>query len=140
MDLQSPIIKFLGQDLAEQIVSLCAQTGDLIFFGAGDEKTVNQSMNALRSQIAAELDLYTQAFAPLWVDQFPMYEETDEGLKAMHHPFTAPDTDCIEDLQKKPLDLLSQSYDLVLNGCELGSGSIRISDVKMQYAVLMCWA
>jgi aspartyl-tRNA synthetase len=136
MDLQSPIVKFLGQDLAEQIVSLCAQTGDLIFFGAGDEKTVNQSMNALRSQIAADLDLYTQAFAPLWVDQFPMYEQTDEGLKAMHHPFTAPDTDRIEDLQKKPLDLLSQSYDLVLNGCELGSGSIRISDVNMQYAVL----
>lgn len=136
MDLQSPIVKFLGQECAEQIVSLCAKTDDLIFFGAGDAKTVNQSMNALRGQIAADLDLYTTDYAPLWVDQFPMYEASDEGIKAMHHPFTAPDTHSVDELKEKPLDQLSQSYDLVLNGCELGSGSIRISDVEMQYAVL----
>ena len=136
MDLQSPIVKFLGQACAEQIVTMCAESGDLIFFGAGDTKVVNQSMNALRSKISEDLGLFESEMAPLWVDQFPMYEESDEGLKAMHHPFTSPDTDQLSDLKDKPLALLSKSYDLVLNGCELGSGSIRISDPKMQYAVL----
>ena len=137
MDLQSPIVKFLGKECAENIVSRCeCETGDLLFFGAGDAKVVNQSMNALRSEIAKDLDLYDCDFAPLWVVDFPMYEKNDDGLKAMHHPFTSPAVDSIDQLKGDPLSLLSQSYDLVLNGCELGSGSIRISDCDMQYAVL----
>ena len=137
MDLQSPIVKFLGQELAEKIVQRAeCQSGDLLFFGAGDAKVVNQSMCALRSLIAEDLSLFTCDFAPLWVLDFPMYESDDDGLKAMHHPFTSPATDSIETLKQAPLSLLSKSYDLVLNGCELGSGSIRISDAEMQYAVL----
>ena len=137
MDLQSPIVKFLGQDLSENIVLRCeAQQGDLLFFGAGDAKMVNQSMDALRAKIAQDLSLYEQDYAPLWVIDFPMYESNDEGLQAMHHPFTAPDVDSIAQLKSQPEQAISLGYDLVLNGCEVGGGSIRISDVEMQYAVL----
>lgn len=137
MDLQSPIVKFLGQDLSEQIVQRCeGQQGDLIVFGAGSQKMVNQSMDALRNQIGEDLALYDKDFAPLWVVDFPMYEANEEGLQAMHHPFTAPDVDSIAALQQNPEQAISLGYDLVLNGCEVGGGSIRISDAEMQYAVL----
>lgn len=136
--LQSPIIKFLGDELTEKILQECAcESGDLLFFGAGPAKIVNQSMDALRNRIAADLDLYTCPWAATWIVDFPMFEHDEAtGWKSMHHPFTAPVSSSVAALQANTSSAVAQAYDLVLNGCEIAGGSVRIHAVNMQLAVL----
>ena len=137
--LQSPILKFLPESAITEILSRTgAQAGDLIFFGADKAKVVNESLAALRVRIGHDLDLLEGDWAPLWVVDFPMfeYDEDDGRYYALHHPFTAPQTDSVEALETAdPEGLLSRAYDLVLNGTELGGGSIRIHRPDMQSAV-----
>lgn len=134
--LQSPIVKFLGEDVALKIMDrLEAKNGDIVFFGADKEKVVNEALGALRCKLGEDLDLYTCEWAPMWVVDFPMFEELDDGgLTAIHHPFTAPSCSPAE-LKENPASALSRAYDMVLNGTELGGGSIRIHDGEMQKAV-----
>ena len=134
--LQSPIVKFLPMDVRQALLDRVeAQDGDLIFFGADQTNVVNEALGALRCKLGADLDLYTCEWAPLWVVDFPMFEETsDGGITAIHHPFTAPSCSP-EDLKANPLTALSQAYDMVLNGTELGGGSIRIHESDMQETV-----
>jgi aspartyl-tRNA synthetase len=134
--LQSPIIKFIGDDNTLAIMEkLGAETGDIIFFGADKEMIVNEALGALRCKLGEDLDLYTCKWAPMWVVDFPMFEKTkDGGITAIHHPFTAPSCSA-EELKASPLTALSRAYDMVLNGCELGGGSIRIHDQSMQETV-----
>ena len=133
--LQSPIVKFLPESVRGAIVErLGAENGDLIFFGADKAKIVNESLGALRSELGADLDLYTCEWAPLWVVDFPMFEETDAGWTSLHHPFTAPSVSP-DELASSPGEALSRAYDIVLNGTELGGGSIRIHDGDMQKKV-----
>ncbi|AOS97035.1 Aspartate--tRNA ligase [Microbulbifer aggregans] len=134
--LQSPIVKFLPVEVRAAILErLEAQTGDLIFFGADSHKVVSESLGALRCKLGEDLNLYTSEWAPLWVVAFPMFEEDDDGsLTALHHPFTAPSCSP-EELEENPLGALSRAYDMVLNGTELGGGSVRIHDQAMQQAV-----
>ena len=134
--LQSPIIKFLGDDVTMNIMQrLDAQNGDIVFFGADKSQVVSEALGALRCKVAADLNLYTYEWAPMWVVDFPMFETTDSGaLTPLHHPFTAPS--CTEEeLKSNPGAALSRAYDMVLNGCELGGGSIRIHDQQMQQTV-----
>ena len=135
--LQSPIIKFLGEDVTMAIMErLGAQSGDIVFFGADKEKVVSEALGALRIKVGEDLDMAQCEWAPLWVVDFPMFEETSEGgLTALHHPFTAPSCSP-EELKADPLAALSRAYDMVLNGCELGGGSVRIHDQVMQATVL----
>ena len=134
--LQSPIVKFLPIEVRKALLErLDAQNGDLIFFGADKAKIVNDALGALRCKIGADLDLYTKAWAPLWVVDFPMFElNGDVRLNALHHPFTMPSC-TIEELKANPEAALSRAYDMVLNGMELGGGSIRIHNEEMQNAV-----
>ncbi|MBB5320756.1 aspartate--tRNA ligase [Marinobacter oulmenensis] len=134
--LQSPIIKFLGEDVAMAIMErVGAEDGDIVFFGADKTMVVNEALGALRIKIGHDLDMLTTEWAPLWVVDFPMFEETPDGsLTAIHHPFTAPS--CTpEELAADPANALSRAYDMVLNGTELGGGSIRIHNEDMQEAV-----
>jgi aspartyl-tRNA synthetase len=134
--LQSPIVKNLPVPVRAAILErVGAENGDLIFFGADKHKIVTEALGALRCKLGADLNLYTSEWAMLWVVDFPMFEETDEGgLTAIHHPFTAPS--CTpEELLANPAEALSQAYDLVLNGTELGGGSVRIHTQSMQQAV-----
>ena len=134
--LQSPIVKFLPLDVRRQIMDrLGAENGDLIFFGADKATVVSEALGALRCKLGADLDLYTCDWAPLWVVDFPMFEEDGKGAwTSLHHPFTAPSCD-VATLKADPGDALSQAYDMVLNGTELGGGSIRIHQPDMQAAV-----
>ncbi|WP_417503372.1 aspartate--tRNA ligase [Marinomonas gallaica] len=134
--LQSPIVKFLPVEVRQALLDRVeAQDGDLIFFGADQTNVVNEALGALRCKLGADLDLYTCEWAPLWVVDFPMFEQTsDGGITAIHHPFTAPSCSP-EDLKANPLTALSQAYDMVLNGTELGGGSIRIHQSEMQETV-----
>ncbi|SBT18725.1 Aspartate--tRNA ligase [Marinomonas gallaica] len=134
--LQSPIVKFLPVEVRQALLDrVAAQDGDLIFFGADQTNVVNEALGALRCKLGADLDLYTCEWAPLWVVDFPMFEQTsDGGITAIHHPFTAPSCSP-EDLKANPLTALSQAYDMVLNGTELGGGSIRIHQSEMQETV-----
>lgn len=134
--LQSPIIKFLGDDVTMNIMSrIGAANGDIVFFGADKETIVNEALGALRCKVGEDLNLYTCDWAPLWVVDFPMFEETDNGgLTALHHPFTAP-TCSPEELEANPSQALSRAYDMVLNGYEVGGGSVRIHRQEMQQAV-----
>ena len=134
--LQSPIIKNMTDDvLIELIKRTEAQTGDIIFFGADKAKVVNDAMGALRVKIGTDLNLFTCEWAPLWVVDFPMFEETDDGKwTSVHHPFTRP-KDSVEELKNSPETALSIAYDMVLNGTEIGGGSLRINTVEMQEAV-----
>lgn len=134
--LQSPIIKFLGDEVTMAIMDrLGAENGDIVFFGADKAKIVSEALGALRIKVGEDLEMSEREWAPLWVVDFPMFEETDTGLTALHHPFTAPS--CTpEELKENPLDALSRAYDMVLNGCELGGGSVRIHDQEMQAKVL----
>ncbi len=134
--LQSPIVKFLGDEVSLQLMErVGAQDGDIVFFGADKGKIVSEALGALRCKIGDDLNLYQQQWAPLWVVDFPMFEETSDGsLTAIHHPFTAPS--CTpEELSAHPETALSRAYDMVLNGCELGGGSIRIHQQSMQEVV-----
>lgn len=133
--LQSPIVKFLPNDVRGAILErLNAENGDLIFFGADKANVVSESLGALRCKLGEDLDLYTCAWAPLWVVDFPMFEPIENGWTSIHHPFTAPACSA-EELAKNPGDALSIAYDMVLNGTELGGGSIRIHNQSMQQAV-----
>lgn len=134
--LQSPIIKNMTDDvLVELIKRTEAQTGDIIFFGADKAKVVNDAMGALRVKIGTDLNMFTCEWAPLWVVDFPMFEETDDGKwTSVHHPFTRP-KDSVEELKNSPETALSIAYDMVLNGTEIGGGSLRINTVEMQEAV-----
>ncbi|SFH73549.1 aspartate--tRNA ligase [Modicisalibacter xianhensis] len=133
--LQSPIVKFMDGIVETLLDRVGAEDGDIIFFGADKARIVNEALGALRVKLGSDLELYTQAWAPLWVVDFPMFEADDAGrLSALHHPFTAPS--CTpEQLKADPADALSRAYDMVLNGTELGGGSIRIHDQTMQRTV-----
>ena len=134
--LQSPIIKFLGDEVTLAIMDrLEAANGDIIFFGADKFSIVSEALGALRCKVGEDLSLYTCDWAPLWVIEFPMFETTDSGaLTPLHHPFTAPSCS-VEELKNDPANALSRAYDMVLNGVELGGGSIRIHDQDMQAVV-----
>lgn len=138
--LQSPILKFLPEDVIAAVLDrVGAETGDLVFFAADTQSVVEASFGALRLRLGQMLGLHTCAWAPLWVVDFPMFEwdEATQRYAAKHHPFTAPVLQKGETLDTvDPATLLSQGYDLVLNGVELGGGSIRIHDPKTQLAVL----
>jgi aspartyl-tRNA synthetase len=133
----SPILKFLGDTATNKIIELTgAKTGDIIFFGADKIKIVNEALGNLREQLAKDLNLYDKEWAPIWVVDFPMFDENDDGsLSAIHHPFTAPNVDA-ETLKKTAKTALSRAYDLVINGSEVGGGSIRIHQIEMQKTVL----
>ncbi|MDD0842514.1 aspartate--tRNA ligase [Pseudomonas sp. Gutcm_11s] len=134
--LQSPIVKFIPEDNLKVILDrVGAVDGDIVFFGADKAKVVCDALGALRIKVGHDLNLLTCEWAPLWVVDFPMFEENDDGsLTAMHHPFTAPK--CTpEELEANPAAALSRAYDMVLNGTELGGGSIRIHDKAMQQTV-----
>ena len=134
--LQSPIVKFLTPQICAEILKRCnANNGDIIFFGADTSKVVNDALGALRDVIAKDLDLLKGEWAPAWVIDFPMFEQDDTGAwQALHHPFTAPQTDDPKKLKLDPGATLSRAYDMVLNGFEIGGGSIRIHDQAMQQA------
>ncbi len=135
--LQSPILKFLPDEVALEIMSkVGAEDGDLVFFGADKTKVVNDALGALREKLAKDLDLLEGDWAPLWIVDFPMFEwsETEKRLQALHHPFTAP-TCSAEALRANPKEALSDAYDMVINGYEVGGGSIRIHDSEMQATV-----
>lgn len=133
--LQSPILKFMPESvIADMMQRLQAADGDIIFFGADRESVVNESLGALRVRVGADLKMVAAGWAPLWVVDFPMFEPTDTGWTPLHHPFTAPACS-LESLQQAPGDALSRAYDMVLNGTELGGGSIRIHEPAMQSVV-----
>ncbi len=135
--LQSPILKFLPDDVVAKILEATkAADGDIIFFGADKAKVVNEALGALRVKIGHDLGLMEAGWQPLWVTEFPMFESDDEGgWQALHHPFTAPSVS-VDELKADPGAAKSRAYDMVLNGTELGGGSIRIHDTAMQSAVL----
>ena len=135
--LQSPIIKFIEDPILESLMkALEVEEGDIVFFGAGKNNIVNDSLAALRDLVAKDLNLLTCEWAPCWVVDFPMFEKNKAGdLTPLHHPFTSPNCS-VEDLKKDPLSALTNAYDVVLNGTELGGGSVRIHDKEMQQTVL----
>jgi len=135
--LQSPIVKFLSDEALAKILNACAaEEGDLLFFGAGKYNEVSQYMGALRLKIGIDTDRVKSGWQPLWVIDFPMFEWNEDEARwdALHHPFTAP-VGSLADLQKAPGDAISKGYDMVMNGVELGGGSIRIHQSAMQSAV-----
>jgi len=133
----SPIIKFLGDDVTQQVIDLTeAKKGDIIFFGADKSKIVNEALGNLREKLGKDLSLFDKEWAPIWVLDFPMFDVSDDGsLNAIHHPFTAPSVDT-KTLLENPEKSLSRAYDLVINGSEVGGGSIRIHKSDMQKTVL----
>ena len=133
----SPIIKFLGNEVTRKVIKETkASIGDIIFFGADTAKIVNESLGNLREKLARDLNLFDSDWAPVWVFDFPMFDVEDDGsLNAIHHPFTAPSVDS-QTLVKEPEKSLSRAYDLVINGSEVGGGSIRIHQSDMQKTVL----
>ncbi|MGL1956269.1 MAG: aspartate--tRNA ligase [Colwellia sp.] len=134
--LQSPILKFLSADEAKALLARTeAKTGDIIFFGSDTYNVVTESLGALRLKLGEDLALLQGEWKPLWVVDFPMFEEIDGHMHALHHPFTAPTNLTAEQLEASPVGALSNAYDMVLNGCELGGGSVRIHNQDMQAAV-----
>ena len=135
--LQSPIVKFLPDEALEEIIKRCeVETGDMLFFGAGATTVVNESIGALRVKLGHDRGLASNEWKPLWVVDFPMFEwdERNKRWSALHHPFTAPASDDVEALKANPGKALSRAYDMVLNGTELGGGSIRIHNSDIQQA------
>ena len=133
--LQSPILKFIPDDVVEAIMTrVGAETGDLVFFGSDKANIVSESLGALRVKLGEDLGLIKGDWAPLWVVDFPMFEETDNGWTSIHHPFTLPSCSA-EELVSNPGAALSRAYDMVLNGTELGGGSLRIYKPELQKAV-----
>ncbi|EDL51345.1 MULTISPECIES: aspartate--tRNA ligase [Vibrio] len=136
--IQSPVAKFLNEEVINGILERTeAESGDIILFGADKANTVAEAMGALRLKIGKDLELTDESkWAPLWVVDFPMFEEDDEGnLHAMHHPFTSPLGMTAEELKANPAAANSNAYDMVLNGYEVGGGSVRIHNAEMQAAV-----
>ena len=137
--LQSPILKFLPDEVVTAIMERTqAANGDLIFFGADKTSIVNDALNALRNKLGVDLNLLQGEWAPLWVTDFPMFEynEDEKRWDPLHHPFTAPQDADTAKLSSDPGNSLSRAYDLVMNGLELGGGSIRIHNPEMQLEVL----
>lgn len=134
--LQSPILKFMPEAVINAVIErVSAQDGDILFFGADKAKVVNEALGALRNRVAQDQDLLEGEWAPLWVTDFPMFEAGDDGKPtAVHHPFTAPSCSG-EALEADPFAAVSRAYDMVLNGTELGGGSIRINQTDMQQTV-----
>ncbi len=137
--LQSPIVKFFPEQVMEIMQRVGAEDGDIVFFGADKAKIVNEALGALRCKIGEDLGMLNKQWAPIWIVDFPMFE-TDEKtarLAAIHHPFTQPKATTEEILNHdQPEQMLSRAYDLVINGLEVGGGSVRIHDSEMQAAVL----
>ena len=136
--LQSPILKFLPDDAVTGIIERTgAKTGDLIFFGADKARVVNDALGALRVKVGEDRGLVADGWAPLWIIDFPMFEKdaTNKRWTALHHPFTAPSEDDAQALKADPGSALSRAYDMVLNGSEIGGGSIRIHDQELQATV-----
>jgi aspartyl-tRNA synthetase len=140
--LQSPILKFLPDETLDGIVSrTAAADGDLVFFGADKAHVVNDALGALRVKLGHDLSMVEAGWRPLWVVDFPMFEWDDKEKRwtALHHPFTAPDLDSAKDLEAEPGTASSRAYDMVINGSEVGGGSIRIHTAKMQSNSAFCW-
>ncbi len=136
--LQSPILKFLPAETIDGILERTgAADGDLIFFGADKSRIVNDALGALRVKLGEDRGLVAEGWAPLWVVDFPMFEWDSQGKRwsSLHHPFTAPKQDDPQVMRDNPGTVLSRAYDMVLNGSEIGGGSIRIHNQKMQAAV-----
>jgi len=136
--LQAPIVKFLPDEVLTKILTRTgAENGDLLFFGADSAKVVNDALGALRIKLGQDLGLIHGEWAPLWVVNFPMFEwdEQDRRWNALHHPFTAPRTDDPAEVRANPERCLSRAYDMVLNGTEIGGGSVRIHRQEMQNTV-----
>jgi len=136
--LQSPVAKFLDDKAWSGIAAQTGvETGDLLFFGAGDWLQTSTFMGHLLVRCAGDLELAAEGWAPLWVTDFPMFEWDEESGRytAMHHPFTAPHSDSADELKANAATALSRGYDMVLNGAEIGGGSIRIHKPEMQQAV-----
>ena len=135
--LQSPIVKFIPDEALDEIIKRCdVETGDMLFFGAGSTNVVNESIGALRVKLGHDRGLASNEWKPLWVVDFPMFEwdERNKRWSALHHPFTAPASDDIDALKANPGKAISRAYDMVLNGTELGGGSIRIHNSDIQQA------
>ncbi len=134
--VQSPIAKFLTEDIVAELLARTGATdGDAIFFGADSGKVVSDAMGALRLKLGKDLDLFEDSWKPLWIVDFPMFEEEDNRLYAMHHPFTAAKEVTAEQLAEAPLTALANAYDMVINGYEVGGGSVRIHNGEMQATV-----
>lgn len=141
--LQSPITKFLPDDALEGIIERTgAANGDLLFFGADKADVVNAALGALRDKVASDLNLLQGKWAPLWVEDWPMFEYDADSKRwvALHHPFTAPNGLTAEQLSAAPESARAQAYDVVLNGFEIGGGSVRIHQPEMQSAVFAALA
>ncbi|MDC3225919.1 aspartate--tRNA ligase, partial [Gammaproteobacteria bacterium] len=134
--LQSPILKFLKDETVSTLLSeLSLDDNDLIFFGAGKSGVVNLSMSSLIKKIGEDLDLYTTKWAPCWVVDFPMFEKNSEGnLTSLHHPFTLPNCS-MDELKNEPEKAIAHAYDVVLNGYEIGGGSLRVFNADMQKTI-----
>ena len=134
--LQSPILKFLPNDVVAAILDrVAAEDKDIIFFGAGPARIVNDALGALRTALGEDLQLYTHQWAPCWVVDFPMFEEDGNGgWTAVHHPFTSP-TGTPEEVEADPGAVLSKAYDVVMNGHEIGGGSVRVHENAMQKSI-----
>ena len=136
--MQSPILKFLPDEAIDELVNrIDINNGDIIFFGADKENIVNDALGALRVRIGKDLNLLEEGWQPLWVTDFPMFEKdkNSNNWTSLHHPFTAPSIDDAKELENNPGKVLSKAYDMVLNGSEIGGGSIRIHNKKMQAKV-----
>lgn len=136
--LQSPILKFIPEATVHAILQrVAAKKGDIIFFGAGTAKMVSESLGALRVKLGHDFNCVKNEWSPLWVVDFPLFEfdAQEKRWQALHHPFTAPKVNDIAELQANPESCLSRAFDMVLNGCEIGGGSIRIHDTTMQSVV-----
>lgn len=134
--VQSPIAKFLTPEIIEQLLTVAnAKDGDILLFGSDTYSVVTEALGALRLKIGNDFELNQGEWKPLWVVDFPMFEEFDGQYHALHHPFTAPRDLSPEELQADPANALSNAYDMVLNGCELGGGSVRIHQQDMQATV-----
>ncbi len=134
--LQSPILKFIPEAAVQKIVERTkAKVGDIIFFGADKAQVVSESLGALRLKVGQDRGLIEKSWRPLWVVDFPMFEKGEGRLSACHHPFTAPKINNISELSGDPTKILARAYDMVLNGSEIGGGSIRINSSELQMAV-----
>lgn len=135
--VQSPIAKFFDEAQMEAVLARAnAKDGDILLFGADSYKVVSDALGALRLKVGKDLQLTNEkSWMPLWVIDFPMFEETDGGLSAMHHPFTSPKDYSPEQLKQDPINAVANAYDMVINGYEVGGGSVRIHRNEMQQAV-----
>jgi aspartyl-tRNA synthetase len=134
--LQSPILKFIPEEVTLQILERTgAKVGDIIFFGADKATTVNEALGGLRVKIGHDRNLVEQGWKILWVVDFPMFEKGEGRLTACHHPFTAPKINDVSELSQDPTKLVARAYDMVLNGSEIGGGSIRINSSELQMTV-----